>query len=197
MPSDPLFEDIDFLSFDDFELKEFPVLETERLRLIEIDKSQVADIYEIFKNVAVTKRYNIIPYKKKEEALEFVNINRRKLLFQSGICWGITNKDTKKVIGTIELNQKIENTHIMSIGFALNFNYWRNGYATEAIKRVSSYGIEKLDAERIQAEVMLGNPASEKALQNAGFHKEGLLKKWLYWNNEYYDMVMYGLLKVI
>jgi ribosomal-protein-alanine N-acetyltransferase len=52
-----------------------------------------------------------------------------------------------------------------------------------------------LKINRIEAEVMQGNIASEKVLEKAGFKKECLLRDWMFWNDKHYDMIMYSLLK--
>ena len=66
---------------------------------------------------------------------------------------------------------------------------------TEAIKRVTEFGFNKLDINRIEAEVMHGNIASEKVLAKNGFKNEGVLRQWMYWNTKYYDMTMFSLLQ--
>lgn len=65
----------------------------------------------------------------------------------------------------------------------------------EALGKVVSFAFERLEVNRIEAEVMQGNIASDKLLSKAGFKKEGILREWMYWNNRYYDMTMFSLLK--
>jgi ribosomal-protein-alanine N-acetyltransferase len=52
-----------------------------------------------------------------------------------------------------------------------------------------------LKINRIEAEVMQGNYASEKLLTKIGFNKEGILRQWMYWNDKHFDMTMYSLLQ--
>ena len=65
----------------------------------------------------------------------------------------------------------------------------------EALTPVLRFGFINLEVNRIEAEVMQGNIASEKLLAATGFLKEGVLKQWMHWNDNYYDMVMYALLR--
>ncbi|MDR0749252.1 MAG: GNAT family N-acetyltransferase [Tannerellaceae bacterium] len=64
-----------------------------------------------------------------------------------------------------------------------------------ALKAVIDFGFNELDINRIEAEVMQGNIASEKLLEKQNFTKEGVLRKWMFWNGQHYDMTMYSLLK--
>ena len=42
---------------------------------------------------------------------------------------------------------------------------------------------------------MQGNGISERVLKKLDFQKEGILKQWMFWNGNYYDMSMFALLK--
>ncbi|MFK7906444.1 MAG: GNAT family N-acetyltransferase [Chitinophagales bacterium] len=43
--------------------------------------------------------------------------------------------------------------------------------------------------------VALGNIGSEKLLTKLSFQKEGILRQWMHWNENYYDITMFSLLK--
>ncbi|MDB5191310.1 MAG: GCN5-related N-acetyltransferase [Segetibacter sp.] len=60
---------------------------------------------------------------------------------------------------------------------------------------VIEFGFSQLAVNRIEAEVMQGNIASEKLLGKCGFTNEGILREWMYWNNKHYDMTMFSLLR--
>lgn len=65
----------------------------------------------------------------------------------------------------------------------------------EALETVLHYAFTQLDVNRVEAEVMQGNMASERLLIKLGFMREGLLRQWMYWNGSYYDMTMFSLLR--
>ena len=81
------------------------------------------------------------------------------------------------------------------MGYDLHVDYWNKGYITEALSEIVNFGFDTLEINRIEAEVMQGNVASERVLSKLGFTKEGILRDWMYWNNKHYNMVMYSLLK--
>ena len=172
----------------------FPSLQTKRLNLIEIKQTHLDNIFKLFSDSKVTSFYNVVTLTKKEEAQKFIDWFQNRYAEKAGIRWGISLKGQDNIIGTIGFNNFTKN-HRANIGFDLQADFWNNGYLTEAIKRVTEFGFNKLDINRIEAEVMIGNIASEKVLAKNGFKNEGVLRQWMYWNNKYYDMTMFSLLQ--
>jgi len=48
-----------------------------------------------------------------------------------------------------------------------------------------------LEINRIETEVVPGNIYSEKALKRPGFINEGILRDWLYWNDNNYNIDLF------
>jgi RimJ/RimL family protein N-acetyltransferase len=71
----------------------------------------------------------------------------------------------------------------------------RKGYATEAIRLMVDYLFLSKDIIRIQAKADPENLASWKALEHAGFTREGILRKTCYCNGEWRDDCMYSILR--
>jgi len=103
----------------------------------------------------------------------------KPLYQQVGIRWGIALKGHRNIIGTIGFNN-FTKQHRANIGYDLQAQFWNNGYLTEALKAIIKYGFKELDVNRIEAEVMQGNIASEKLLAKLGFTNEGVLREWMY-----------------
>jgi ribosomal-protein-alanine N-acetyltransferase len=112
-----------------------------------------------------------------------------------GIRWGIALKGKSKIIGTIGFNNYTKK-HRANIGYDLKSSYWNKGYMTEALQAAIEFGFNVLDINRIEAEVMQGNVISERLLKKLNFKREGVLRQWMLWNEQYYDMTMYSLLKM-
>ncbi|KAF3786135.1 hypothetical protein EJ110_NYTH26082 [Nymphaea thermarum] len=67
------------------------------------------------------------------------------------------------------------------IGYALAYEHWGKGIATEALKMaVSAIFSEFPEIQRIDAVVIDWNVGSQKVLEKTGFVKEGLLRKQSY-----------------
>ena len=130
----------------------------------------------------------------KQEAQKYIDWFRMR--FEEGLAvrWGISLKGQDSIIGTIGFNNFIKG-HRASIGYDLQYKQWNRGFLTEALNEIVNFGFTTLEVNRIEAEVMQGNLPSERVLEKAGFKKEGILRQWMLWNGNYYDMTMYSLLK--
>lgn len=82
------------------------------------------------------------------------------------------------------------------IGYEIIPAHWRNGFASEAVSEVVSYGFAALGLTRIGAVVFTENEASNRLLVKMGFQKEGVLRQYMYQNGIPYDTNMYSLLKL-
>ncbi|MDI1324195.1 MAG: GNAT family protein [Algoriphagus sp.] len=175
-------------------LSNFPELKTERLDLIQIRQSHLDDFFNLFKDERVAKFYNIIPFNEKKEAQLYLDLFEFRFKRKTGIRWGIALKGEESIIGTIGFNN-FQKNHSGNLGFDLQFEYWNKGLISEALKEIIKYGFQQLEINRMEADVQLGNIGSEKVLEKLGFRKEGILRDWMYWNGNHYDMTMFSLLK--
>jgi ribosomal-protein-alanine N-acetyltransferase len=172
----------------------FPTLTTKQLDLIEIQQSHLIDIYSLFSDKKVTEFYNLLPLKQEQEGQKLLDWFRNRFQDGLGIRWGIALKGKSNIIGTIGFNNYAPK-HRANIGYDLQSSYWNRGYMTEALHAVIGFGFNELDINRIEAEVMQGNVMSENLLEKLNFKREGILRQWMLWNEQYYDMTMYSLLK--
>jgi RimJ/RimL family protein N-acetyltransferase len=58
------------------------------------------------------------------------------------------------------------------LAYMISPNYWGNGYATEAARRLIAYIFEQSRFNAVIARAMRANPASEGVLRKLGFHLE-------------------------
>ena len=175
-------------------LDTFPILHTQRLDLIEIEQHHSLDVFNIFGDEKVTKYYNLLPLKNEQEALAEIDFFKQRFIAKTGIRWGIALKNKQNIIGTIGFN-KFTIQHRANIGYDLQAKFWNKGYITEALEAVIDFGFNQLSINRIEAEVMQGNIGSEVVLGKLNFRNEGVLRQWMLWNNRYYDMTMFALLR--
>lgn len=175
-------------------LDKFPILHTPRLDLIEIKQQHLKDIFKLLGDKRVTQFYNVVTLMEKQEAQKYIDWFRIRFEEGLGVRWGIALKEQNSIIGTIGFNNFIKG-HRSNIGYDLHYSKWNKGYLTEALVEIVKFGFSTLDVNRIEAEVMQGNAASERVLEKAGFKKEGILRQWMLWNGKHYDMTMYSLLK--
>ncbi|MDU1906244.1 MAG: GNAT family protein [Dysgonomonas sp.] len=173
---------------------QFPVLHTERLDLVEIGVQHLEDLFVLYGDIEVVRFYNLLPYTNVDDGRKYIEWYQERIGNGLAIRWGIALKGESGIIGTIGFNNYTR-LHRANIGYDLQKKYWNKGYITEALEAVLDFGFETLEINRIEAEVMQSNLASEKVLHKLGFIKEGILREWMFWNNNYYDMSMFSLLK--
>ena len=85
------------------------------------------------------------------------------------------------------------------LGYDLLPEFWRQGYASEAVRAIISVGFSGAlacgELHRIQADTVPGNDASESLLRRLGFKEEGLRRECGYWKNKFHDLKCFGLLR--
>ena len=175
-------------------LDHFPKLDTERLHLIEITQFHLNDFYKLFSDERVARYYNIVPFVEEKDAQKYLDWFAHRFKEKLGIRWGIALKGEEHIIGTLGFNH-FHRHHRANVGFDLQVDFWNKGVITEALRAVIDFGFKDLEVNRIDAEVMRGNLASERVLSKLGFRREGVLRDWMYWNEKYYDMTMFSLLR--
>ena len=176
------------------ELTTFPAIHTNRLELVEIRQHHLKNIYDLFADENVTRFYNLLPLTVESDAQKFIDWYQNRFKEKLGIRWGISLKGEQDIIGTIGFNN-FTKRHKANIGYDLQPDYWNKGIMTEALRAVINFGFNQLEINRMEAEVMQGNVNSEKLLLKLNFLKEGVLREWMLWNDNYYDMSMFSLLK--
>jgi RimJ/RimL family protein N-acetyltransferase len=81
------------------------------------------------------------------------------------------------------------------LGYFIVPNERNKGYATEAIKIMVDYSFLSRDVVRIQAKADPANMPSWKALEIAGFKRDGVLRKTFYCRGKWRDDCMYSVLR--
>lgn len=173
----------------------FPILETDRLILREIEKEDAEAIFACFSNEDLVRFYGQERLETIGQAEGFVEFFSKNYHEKRGLRWGIEQKGAKGLIGTIGFNAWSPKHKRAEIGYELHPGHWRKGYISEALDRVISYGFEELGLKRIGAVVFLENDASSSLLLKAGFQNEGILRDYMMQNGKSYDTYVYSLLK--
>ena len=78
------------------------------------------------------------------------------------------------------------------IGYWIAEPFWGQGIATEALKAVTAYAVEKFNLTRVFAVPYANNPASFRVLEKAGFELEGRMKKSVVKNGVILDQLLYA-----
>ncbi|WP_112180463.1 MULTISPECIES: GNAT family N-acetyltransferase [Paraliobacillus] len=174
---------------------EFHELETNRLKLVQINKEHTRSYFEIMSKDDVTKYYGMDSLKNIDDASRLVESFQKTFESKRGIRWGIVLKETDEFVGTLGLNNLNPWSKRAEIGFELHPSYWNKGITTGAVKEVLRYSFEDLGLFRIGAVTFPQNEPSIQLLMRLGFAKEGLLRGYLYQNNQSHDALIFSLLR--
>lgn len=173
----------------------FPVFMTERLNLIEINEGHLASIYSIFSNEEVIQYYGMSPLTSVDQAAAMVKSFANGFEQKRSMRWGIVWKETGELVGTVGLNNLSLNSKRTEIGYELLPAHWRKGIVTEAVEAVIDYCFNELKLFRIGAVTFPQNEASFSLLLKLGFEKEGVLKGYLYQDNESHDAFIFSIIQ--
>jgi [ribosomal protein S5]-alanine N-acetyltransferase len=176
-------------------IKIFPIIETERLILREADPSDAVDMLKYLSDTEVVKHMGLAPFRSLEDVSEELNWYINIYTKGTGIRWGITIKESGKMIGSCGFHNMVSKHHRAEVGFELSRSYWRQGIASEALAAVIQFGFKTFQLERIEALVEPANKSSQHLLEAKGFLREGLLRHYEYTCGKFDDLFMYSLLK--
>jgi len=169
-----------------------PYMETSRLILRELKRSDETDLFEYAKLPNVGPLAGWEPHQKISETTDFINYAIRKKDYSQPGVYSIIYKENMKMIGTIEIHSYKEQKG--AIGFVLHPDYWNKGLITEASKAVIIYGMEILELKRLEYVHFPHNLASKRVCEKLGFIFEGVLRnKYLMFDGTVYDDVVYSI----
>lgn len=83
----------------------------------------------------------------------------------------------------------------LNIGIGLLPEHRGKGYGTAAQRALSSYLFSTRLVERLEASTDVDNVAEQRALEKAGFTREGVLRHAQFRAGEWHDVVLYSRLR--
>lgn len=173
-------------------LQTFPLLETERLVLRQMEREDAKDSF-LFLADEETMRFYDPPFTQFEQAEKSILRHQKRFADREAIRWGITLKGEDKVVGNCGYSWDADNFSA-ELSYILAKPYWNKGIMSEALAAILQFGFDSCRLHRIEAHVALPNHASAQVLRKLGFQEEGLLRESLYVDNQFYDEKMFALL---
>ena len=71
---------------------------------------------------------------------------------------------------------------------------WRKGYGSDSMRVRTKFAFETLGLHRLESEARIDNVGSQRSLEKAGYKREGIARKKLFWEGRWFDTVLYGML---
>ena len=169
-----------------------PRIETERLILRRYKESDIDAMYEIITDERLSK-YIRFPNFTKEEELECIKKWINSADESRYERWVIELKNDGSVVGNIDINSIMSKHNYCNVGYTIRYDYWGNGYASEALKAVSDYLLNDGGYYLVECTCNELNIQSSKVMLKAGFKKDGYIanrrlnKDGTYSGVEYYS----------
>jgi len=169
-------------------------LSTARLLLRPLAPGDVDAVFAMRSDPVVQRYGSHPPWTERQTAVDYIERDRRGMADGSHAQFGIERRDDGAVIGTCTLYDISAQCRRADIGYVLLPSQWGRGYATEALVALLDWGFDKLDLNRVEADIDPRNLPSARILERLGFAHEGHLRERWIVAGEVSDSGMYGLL---
>ncbi|PLK50152.1 GNAT family N-acetyltransferase [Uliginosibacterium sp. TH139] len=177
------------------DLPPFPTLKTDRLVLREIVEEDSPTLFSIYGDADLMRWLGVDPLPNQEAVSHLVKIfSSWRNIPNPGFYWGIQQKDTNALIGTIGLFAWNRSWKKCSIGYELAHSAQGKGFMQEALVATLSWGFREMELNRVEAQVHPNNLASLKSVRRQGFVEEGCLRKVGFWGGCFHDLLQFSLL---
>lgn len=176
-------------------LNDFPILESDCIRLRGIEDNDIESLYKLFSNPQVMRYWSRGPMTTSQEALDYANSIVEGFTKRTLLNWIVADLETDQMIGTCTLYEINPQHARAGLGYALMPEYWGKGLASEAASLAISYGFLELGLHRIEADTEPNNLRSNKVLERFGFKREGLLRERFFHPDGIQDSLIFGILK--
>ncbi|MFL5240273.1 MAG: GNAT family N-acetyltransferase [Rhizomicrobium sp.] len=147
-------------------------LETERLLLRPPERSDIPVLVPLIGDWDVAKNMGRVPYPYAEEdAYAFFDQAHRKRPAGTDFAFAIVQKSDAAYAGGCGVHLR-ENGEF-EFGYWIGKPYWRNGYATEAARRLVQFAFDDLKIGTLTAAWHFDNPGSGHVLEKLGCVRTG------------------------
>lgn len=171
-------------------------LEANRLKLEEISFVDLEPIHQLH-SLPATDEYNTLGIPGTIQDTETVLkdwLNQQSARPRASYVFSIKLIETNQFVGLVALIPGKPKYRIGEVWYKIHPDYWRQGYATEALAKVLEFGFEKLGLHRVEAGSAVENTASIKVLEKVGMIREGVKRKILPLKDKWSDNYFYAIL---
>lgn len=176
-------------------LSDFPILESDCIRLRGIRDSDHDRLFALFSNPQVMRYWSRGPMTDRQEAVDYAKTILDGFVRRDLLNWIVADTKSDAMIGTATLYEINPQHARAGLGYALMPEYWGKGLAQEAATLAISYGIFELGLHRIEADTEPNNFRSNKVLERLDFQREGLLRERFFHPDGIQDSLIFGLLR--
>jgi RimJ/RimL family protein N-acetyltransferase len=158
-------------------------MKTERLILRHFQPEDFQDLHAYLSQAEVVK-YE--PYEVFDENASRLEAQKRA---NNPAFWAICLQARGKVIGNVYLAENSYDT--WELGYVLNLDYQKKGYAFEATQALLTYVFQEKQAHRVVAYCNPENRASWQLLERLGMRREGELQQNVWFKKDENDQAIW------
>ncbi|WP_281176834.1 GNAT family N-acetyltransferase [Priestia koreensis] len=172
------------------------MIETQRLVLRKIEMNDASRMFDyIFSDHRVMDNLIKGPHKAISETIDRLTEITNHYVSENFCYWGIEMKESGELIGTIDLYNIDDGTENCEVGYNIGFNWWNQGYGSEALHAIVEFAFRFMNIHKISATHNIDNPASGRIMLKVGMKREGIIRHMIRKNNQYKDCGIYGILQ--
>ena len=129
-----------------------------------------------------------------EQARSFIHDAATHLSTGKSIALAIADASTDQAVGSVTLH--VWGPRHWNLGYWVAVDRRGHGLATEAVTKISRWAFAaNPNLARLSLYTLPGNEPSQKVAEQAGFRREGLLRRWGEVNGEQLDWIMFSLIR--
>ena len=128
-----------------------------------------------------------------KDTVNFINEQQKLYGEKKAIQVAIERENT--IIGVVDYHEIDLENDVGRVGYWLGEQYNGNGYMSLAVMEMLKIGFNDFALNRIEIQCAKENVKSRAIPERIGFIQEGILRSSEKVNGQYYDHVVYGLLK--
>ncbi|MBL7765371.1 MAG: GNAT family N-acetyltransferase [Chitinophagaceae bacterium] len=172
----------------------FPELETANLYLRRITEAHVADLFEMRSNPEVMRFIPRPLAKEHQDVRNLIAMIDEGYEAHERINWGMIDKETGKLIGTIGFVRNKPEDFRGEIGYMLHPDFRGRGLMHEAMEKVLQFGFEHIRYHSIEGVVDPENKSSVMVLERSGFVREAHFREHQYYEGRFLSSYYYSLI---
>lgn len=164
-------------------------LETERLSILPLGPKQLELSIDDYRKMQRDLGLRVTNMILDEEMKHAMKVRLKKVLedvenFLWLTNWAIINKEKNHIIGFIMIKGAPNDVGEVIVGYGIEKNYRKNGYATEALKKLTKWIFINPKAKCVIADTEKSNILSHKVLENVGAIKYDETDELIWWKIE-------------
>jgi ribosomal-protein-alanine N-acetyltransferase len=108
--------------------------------------------------------------------------------------FAVVLRSERRLIGTATLQVDQRERRQAHFSYLFHRDYWRQGYATVAMRRLIDFGFTELHLHRVADDCDARNLASARVMEKLGMRREGHLRETIWKDTRWYDEYLYAIL---